>query len=199
MLYDTWRSGQISATISTFHWYGASTYQGTGNSSIDSVIMSPVRQIDSFCPLPMLLPVLGCWSTNTSLSSSQEVLEPRLVLRLSRVIPLAWLMRFTYYRCLRKHLKCHFLQIELNNWLLHMLQESSKVSLITSSVEQLIYLFLARCCLLSILPLTLQRHPCPLGSQKYSFTLETYTNGTPAPSVVTKEVDMAVSAPFFIG
>ena len=33
----------------------------------------------------------------------------------TRVFPLAGLMRFTYCRCLRKHLQCHFLQIELNN------------------------------------------------------------------------------------
>jgi hypothetical protein len=41
------------------------------------------------------------------------------------------------------------------------------VSLIAVSLEQLIYLFLTRCCLLSIPPRTLQRHPCPLGSQNY--------------------------------
>ena len=44
-----------------------------------------------------------------------------------RVRPLAGLMWFTYCRCLRKHWRCHFLQIELNNWLLHMLQSSIKV------------------------------------------------------------------------
>ena len=76
-------------------------------------------------------------------------------------------MRFTYCRCLRKHLKCQFLQIELNNWLLHMLQQSIKVSLIAASVEQLIYLFLTRCCQLPILPITLQRQPCPFGRQNY--------------------------------
>jgi hypothetical protein len=37
----------------------------------------------------------------------------------------------------------------MNNWLLHILQESIKVSLIAVSVEQLIYLFLTRCCLFS--------------------------------------------------
>ena len=47
-----------------------------------------------------------------------------------------------------------------------MLHESIKVSLIAVSVEQLIYLFLTRCCLLSILSITLQRHPRPLGRQK---------------------------------
>ena len=86
---------------------------------------------------------------------------------LSRALPLAGLMWFTYCRCLRNHLKCHFLQIQLNNWWLYMLQQSIKVSLIAVSVEQLIYLFLTRCCLLPILPITLQRHPCPLGSQNY--------------------------------
>jgi hypothetical protein len=40
-----------------------------------------------------------------------------------------------------------------------MLQESIKVSLIVVSVEQLIYLFLTRCCLLPTPPRTLQRHP----------------------------------------
>jgi hypothetical protein len=40
-----------------------------------------------------------------------------------------------------------------------MLQQSIKVSLIAASVRQLIYLFLTRCSLLSILPRTLQRHP----------------------------------------
>jgi hypothetical protein len=57
----------------------------------------------------------------------------------------------TYGRCLRNHLKCHFLQIELNNWLVHMFQQSIKVSLIAVSVEQLIYLLLTRCCVLSFL------------------------------------------------
>ena len=37
-----------------------------------------------------------------------------------------------------------------------MLQQSIKVSLIAASVEQLIYLFFTRCCLLPILPITLQ-------------------------------------------
>ena len=37
-----------------------------------------------------------------------------------------------------------------------------------------------------------------LSDSQYSFTLETYTNGTPAPSVVTKEVDMVVTAPFLM-
>jgi hypothetical protein len=32
----------------------------------------------------------------------------------------------------------------------------------------------------------------------YAFTLEPYVNGTPAPSHVTKEVDMAVAAPFLL-
>ena len=49
-----------------------------------------------------------------------------------------------------------------------MFQESIKVSLITGSVDQLIYLFLTRFCLLSILSITPQRHPpCPLGRQNY--------------------------------
>ncbi len=30
------------------------------------------------------------------------------------------------------------------------------------------------------------------------FTLEPYVNGTPAPSLVTKEVDMVVEAPFLL-
>jgi hypothetical protein len=42
--------------------------------------------------------------------------------RSSRVVPLAGLNWCTYCRFLRMHLKCHFLQIELNNWLLCMLQ-----------------------------------------------------------------------------
>ena len=84
-----------------------------------------------------------------------------------RSVPLRWLQWCTYCRCLRKHWKCHFLKIELNNWLLHRLQESIKVSLVAASAEQLIYLFLTRSCLMLILPITLQRHPCPLGSQKY--------------------------------
>ena len=49
-----------------------------------------------------------------------------------------------------------------------MIQQSTKVSLIPGSVDQLIYVFLSRCCLLQILPITLQRHPCPLGRQNYS-------------------------------
>jgi hypothetical protein len=32
----------------------------------------------------------------------------------------------------------------------------------------------------------------------YVFTLEPYVNGTPAPTLVTKEVDMAVAAPFLL-
>ena len=55
----------------------------------------------------------------------------------------------------------------MNNWLLHILKESIKVSLIAVSVEQLIYLFLTRWCLLPIPSRTLQWHPCPLGSQNY--------------------------------
>ncbi len=71
-------------------------------------------------------------------------------------------------RSLRKHLKCHFLQIELNNWFFaHMFHQSIKVSLIAVSVDQLIYLFLTRWCVLPFLTITLQRHPCPLGSQNY--------------------------------
>ena len=46
-------------------------------------------------------------------------------------------------------------------------RQSIKVSLIAVSLEQLIYLFLTRCCLLPIPPRTLQRHPCPLGRQNY--------------------------------
>jgi hypothetical protein len=59
-----------------------------------------------------------------------------------RVRPLAWLKWCTHCRCLRKHFKCHFLQIELNNrtWFLHMLQQSIKVSLVAASVQQLTYL-----------------------------------------------------------
>ena len=41
-----------------------------------------------------------------------------------RTGPLRWLMWFTYYRCLRNQLKCHFLKIELNNRFLHMLHQS---------------------------------------------------------------------------
>ncbi len=41
--------------------------------------------------------------------------------KLLRVCPLTWLMWFTYCRCLRKHLKCHFLEIELSNWFFHIL------------------------------------------------------------------------------
>ena len=33
---------------------------------------------------------------------------------------------------------------------------------------------------------------------QYAFTLEPYVNGTPAPILVTKEVDMAVAAPFLL-
>ena len=39
-----------------------------------------------------------------------------------------------------QHLKCHFLQIELNNRFHHILHQSIKVSLITVSVEQLTHL-----------------------------------------------------------
>jgi hypothetical protein len=72
-------------------------------------------------------------------------------------------MWFTYCRCLRKHLKCHFLEIELNNWLLDILQQSIKVSVashIAVSVEELIDLLFTRCWLLPMLSITLYRHPC---------------------------------------
>jgi hypothetical protein len=35
-----------------------------------------------------------------------------------------------------------------------------------------------------------------LSDAQYAFTWQAYANGTPAASVVTKEVDMAVAAPF---
>jgi hypothetical protein len=74
----------------------------------------------------------------------------------------------TNFRCLRKHSNCQFLQIELNNRLLYILHQSIKVSLIAVSLEQLIYLFLTRYCLLPIPPRTpVQRHPFPLGRQNY--------------------------------
>ncbi len=81
-----------------------------------------------------------------------------------RAIPIGWPNWFTYWRCLRNHLKCHLLQVELNNWLLYILQESPKVSPIVVSLEQLMYLFRTRSCLLEIPPRNLQRHPCPLPS-----------------------------------
>ncbi len=68
---------------------------------------------------------------------------------------------------LEETLKVSLLQIVLNNRLLYILHQSIKVSLIAVSLEQLIYLFLTRFCLLSIPPRTLQRHPCPLGRQNY--------------------------------
>ena len=37
-----------------------------------------------------------------------------------------------------------------------------------------------------------------LSDTQYDFTLEPYDNGTPAPSIVTKEVDMDVSSPFLL-
>jgi hypothetical protein len=37
-----------------------------------------------------------------------------------------------------------------------------------------------------------------LSDTQYVFALEPYTDGTPAPTVVTKEVDMTVSAPFLL-
>jgi hypothetical protein len=41
------------------------------------------------------------------------------------------------------------------------------VSPIAVSLEQLMYLFLTRSCLLPIPPRNLQRHSCPLGRQNY--------------------------------
>ncbi len=38
----------------------------------------------------------------------------------------------------------------------------------------------------------------PLTDAQYAFTLDPYANGTPAPTLVTKEVDMAVAAPFLL-
>ena len=52
-----------------------------------------------------------------------------------RARSLRWQMH--YCRCLRNHLKCHFFQIELNNQVLHMLQQSIKVSLIAVNVRRL--------------------------------------------------------------
>jgi hypothetical protein len=37
-----------------------------------------------------------------------------------------------------------------------------------------------------------------LTDTQYTFTLEPYVNGTPAPTLVTKEVDMTVTAPFLL-
>jgi hypothetical protein len=109
----------------------------------------------------------GQWCGDIELAGNEHLHYPNYLDAVARVLPLRWLKWWTYYRCLRKHLKCHFLEKELNNWLLHMLQQSIKVSLIAVSVEELIYLLITRCCLLPILPTTLQRHPCPLGRQKY--------------------------------
>ena len=38
-----------------------------------------------------------------------------------------------------------------------------------------------------------------LSGTQYAFTLEPYANSTPAPIVLTKQVNMAVAAAFFIG
>ncbi len=38
---------------------------------------------------------------------------------MARTWPWRWLMWFTYCRCLRNQMKCHFLQIELNNLFAH--------------------------------------------------------------------------------
>jgi hypothetical protein len=37
-----------------------------------------------------------------------------------------------------------------------------------------------------------------LSDAQYAFTLDPYANGTPAPTVVTKQVDMAVVPPFLL-
>ena len=37
-----------------------------------------------------------------------------------------------------------------------------------------------------------------LTDTQYAFTLEPYVNGTPAPTIVTKEVDMVVAAAFVL-
>ena len=37
-----------------------------------------------------------------------------------------------------------------------------------------------------------------LSDTQYAFTLEPYTDGTPAPTVVTKEADMALAAPLLL-
>jgi hypothetical protein len=50
--------------------------------------------------------------------------------------------------------------------MLYILQESIKVSLLTVSLEQLIYLFLTRSCLFPIPSRNLQRHPCPVSTWK---------------------------------
>jgi hypothetical protein len=62
----------------------------------------------------------------------------------------------------RNHLKCHLHQIELNNRLLYILHHSIKVSLVAFSVQQLIYLLVTGCCVLTFLSINLQRLPCPL-------------------------------------
>ncbi len=38
-----------------------------------------------------------------------------------------------------------------------------------------------------------------LSDTQYAFTLEPYADGTPDPTVVTKEEDMDLAAPFLIG
>ena len=37
-----------------------------------------------------------------------------------------------------------------------------------------------------------------LSDTKYAFTLEVYTNDTPAPNILPKEVDIAQAAPFLL-
>jgi hypothetical protein len=48
----------------------------------------------------------------------------------------------------------------------------------------------------------LSKPSAPMGKvltdAQYAFTLEPYVNGTPAPTLVTKEVDMTVTAPFLL-
>jgi hypothetical protein len=65
---------------------------------------------------------------------------------------------------LEEQIKCHFLQIELNNDFSACFSNRLKCHFIAVSVEQLIYLLLTRCWPLPILPITLSRHldlsPC---------------------------------------
>jgi hypothetical protein len=112
-----------------------------------AAILAATRPICTSCSLyvqcpPHSLRIHTHTHTNTHTHTLLLLVPRRPVARVrqgssiaGRVVPWTGLNWCTYCRCLRKHLKCHFLQIELNNWLLHRLQQSIKVSLIAVRTE----------------------------------------------------------------
>jgi hypothetical protein len=74
-----------------------------------------ITSVGAQIPLLAVIPLSGCSSRKIQIDPPVHVPLTGLHLSLDR-------------RCLRKHWKCHFLQIELNNWFLHILQQLIEVN-----------------------------------------------------------------------